>query len=128
MVGGAVGELLRQVFLHHHLGVQVHVGGGIGDAEAALAEHGVDAVFEQAEADRQDQVGRRRLGVQGAPRVVGCASGHRLGRRDLDGEIEHGRLELGASRECFRIVLHGSPWPQTGGPSCPKLPQRRGET
>jgi hypothetical protein len=58
VVGGAVGEVLRQVFLDDHLGVEVHVGRGIGDAEPPLPEHPVDAVFEQPETDGKGGIGR----------------------------------------------------------------------
>ena len=49
----AVGELLGEVFLDRHLGVQVDVRRHIGNAEATLAKHAVDPVFKQPVAVRQ---------------------------------------------------------------------------
>lgn len=40
----AMHELARQVFLDRHRPMQVVVGGEVGDAEGALAEHPVDGV------------------------------------------------------------------------------------
>ena len=68
VVDGAVGEVLGQVLLDDHLGVEVHVGGGVGDAEAALAQDRVDAVLEQAEADREASCWGRRASAAGRAR------------------------------------------------------------
>ena len=54
---GAEGDLLGQVLLDGHARVEVDVGGQVGDAEATLAQHAVDAVFVQAKAGWQGQGG-----------------------------------------------------------------------
>jgi hypothetical protein len=33
----------------------VHIGGEAGDAEAALAEHGIDAIFDHLKADCEEE-------------------------------------------------------------------------
>ena len=66
----AVGELLRQVFLDDDLRGEVHVGGRVSDAEAALAEHGVDAVFEEPVARGQHEGRGRGFRIEDAARIV----------------------------------------------------------
>jgi len=46
-VVAAAGELRGQVFLDRDVSVEMNVGGQVGDAEAALAEHRLDPVFVQ---------------------------------------------------------------------------------
>ena len=59
-VTGAKDNVLRQVFLDRHVGVQVHVSGQVGDAEAAFAKHAVDAVLVHRDAGLEGH-GQRRL-------------------------------------------------------------------
>ncbi len=134
VVERAVGELLGKVFLDDHLGGEVHVGGGIGDAEAALAEDAVDAVLEKAEARGQREARRGGLGLEDAARVVGRPAGGGPGgdRRGIEDrvflplgmQVEHGRrralpvrrIELVAGdRPRLRNVVH-SPSPKRPDP------------
>lgn len=64
LVAAALRQFARQVLLDRDPGVQVYFGGEVGDAEAALSQHRVDAVFEQMKAGGQYQsgVGNRRCG------------------------------------------------------------------
>lgn len=95
LVRGAEGDLGRQVFLDCHPGVQVHVGGEVGDAETALAQHPVDAVLVQTEAHRQRQrLGRGRQWRQAGQ---GTAVRHQHG--------DWGR-RCGRARRGFRRHMH----------------------
>ncbi len=88
VVGRAVGELLGQVLLDHHLRVEVGVGGRVDDPEAALAEHRVEAVFHQAIAVRQRHARARASARKRPTWFVRCERPRHIHL------IQRGRLEV----------------------------------
>ncbi len=151
VVGGAVGEVLRQVFLDDHLGIEVHVGRGIGDAESPLPQHPVDAVLEQPEPVRKDGIGGRGLGRDRPARLVGrhfrgarhpggprcggaCRQGRPIDDRRLQGEVVRVALRgfVGVENRLLapvlRLLAHSSiPKGRRTDPGVPSdnLPQSR---
>ena len=95
----AIGDLRRQVFLDRHPRMQVNVRCQVGDAEAALSENPLDAIFMQTVSDRQrlaggrcraDQVGARpRLGQRQHDRLLVVGEARRARRRHQRGEPRH---------------------------------------